>query len=473
MPTDGVPEVITDEPRSLNARRRGRVAERIRRRPSGASVSTPSAPRATATGSAPTSSRCAVRARAPCSSTRRPARPGPARRGDRRCGVDPARRDPGPALPVRGRPAPSVLFDTELGGRLAGLPRVGLGAMVEHYLGLQLAKEHSAVDWSARPLPEPWLRYAALDVEVLGRPARGRGCGPRAQGKAGWAKEEFEPLSFTGPEPASTRGGAPRACTRIRARRGTAIVRELWMWRDGSPRSATSPRAGSYPTPRSPRSRCPTSEPRRAPRRILTSPTRGSPGRSGGTRRPSSRSSRAPWPFPRTTCRPLALPPSGPPPPKHLGRPRPGRRRASGPRPGAAHRGLRGAGHPGRERPHARPAPPVPVGGARGPTTDEVARRLDRAWARRWQTTIAAPLIARACSEHPRPDGRHPASAPAPPTASPTPRPIPPGVRTVPCKRSRIGLARVRRSREARWSGSYPTSRLRLRLQEASCPAPQ
>ena len=29
------------------------------------------------------------------------------------------------------------------------------------------AKEHSAADWSTRPLPEPWLEYAALDVEVL------------------------------------------------------------------------------------------------------------------------------------------------------------------------------------------------------------------------------------------------------------------------------------------------------------------
>ena len=62
---------------------------------------------------------------------------------------------------------PARLFDTELGGRLLGLPRVGLAAVVEHYLGLRLAKEHSAVDWSTRPLPEPWLRYAALDVEVL------------------------------------------------------------------------------------------------------------------------------------------------------------------------------------------------------------------------------------------------------------------------------------------------------------------
>ncbi|MBK3585875.1 ATP-binding cassette domain-containing protein [Streptomyces sp. MBT57] len=63
--------------------------------------------------------------------------------------------------------APTSLFDTELAGRLAGFPRVGLGAMVESVLGYALEKGHSAVDWSTRPLPEPWLRYAALDVELL------------------------------------------------------------------------------------------------------------------------------------------------------------------------------------------------------------------------------------------------------------------------------------------------------------------
>ena len=39
--------------------------------------------------------------------------------------------------------------------------------LVESLLGRRMAKEHSAVDWSTRPLPEPWLEYAALDVEVL------------------------------------------------------------------------------------------------------------------------------------------------------------------------------------------------------------------------------------------------------------------------------------------------------------------
>ena len=62
---------------------------------------------------------------------------------------------------------PSSLFDTELAGRLLGYPRVGLATLVETILGAGMKKEHSAVDWSTRPLPEPWLEYAALDVEVL------------------------------------------------------------------------------------------------------------------------------------------------------------------------------------------------------------------------------------------------------------------------------------------------------------------
>lgn len=48
---------------------------------------------------------------------------------------------------------PDILFDTELGGRLLGLRKVGLASMTEELLGFTLSKEHSAVDWSKRPLP--------------------------------------------------------------------------------------------------------------------------------------------------------------------------------------------------------------------------------------------------------------------------------------------------------------------------------
>ena len=87
---------------------------------------------------------------------------------------------------------PEALFDTELAARLAGYERVGLATMVELLLGLQLAKEHSAVDWSRRPLPEPWLRYAALDVEILLELRDALEAELRRQGKLDWAHQEFD-----------------------------------------------------------------------------------------------------------------------------------------------------------------------------------------------------------------------------------------------------------------------------------------
>ena len=128
---------------------------------------------------------------------------------------------------------PSHLFDTELGGRLVGLPRVGLAAVVEHYLGLTLAKEHSAVDWSTRPLPEPWLRYAALDVEVLVQVRNLMAQDLAVQDKMGWAEQEFDALTrFTGPPVRLEPWRRTSGMHKVRNRRGAAMIRELWQTRD-------------------------------------------------------------------------------------------------------------------------------------------------------------------------------------------------------------------------------------------------
>jgi ribonuclease D len=127
---------------------------------------------------------------------------------------------------------PRQLFDTELAGRLLGLPRVGLAAVLEHYLGISLAKEHSAVDWSTRPLPEPWLRYAALDVEVLGELRNLMGADLWRQGKADWAREEFEALLDWTPQVRSDPWRRTSGINKVRSRRGLAVVRELWLARD-------------------------------------------------------------------------------------------------------------------------------------------------------------------------------------------------------------------------------------------------
>lgn len=128
---------------------------------------------------------------------------------------------------------PRRLFDTELAGRLLGYPRVGLGSMVENVLGFVLEKGHSAADWSTRPLPEDWLRYAALDVELLVELRDALEAELEETGKLEWALEEFAAILATPPKP-------PRAdpwrrtsgIHRVRNRRALATVREVWEARD-------------------------------------------------------------------------------------------------------------------------------------------------------------------------------------------------------------------------------------------------
>ncbi|MFI6421108.1 ribonuclease D [Streptomyces sp. NPDC050842] len=128
---------------------------------------------------------------------------------------------------------PTSLFDTELAGRLAGFPRVGLGAMVESVLGYALEKGHSAVDWSTRPLPEPWLRYAALDVELLVDLRDALEKELDRQGKLEWAHQEFDAIAAAPPAP--PRKDPWRRTSgmhKVRRRRQMAVVRELWTARD-------------------------------------------------------------------------------------------------------------------------------------------------------------------------------------------------------------------------------------------------
>lgn len=128
---------------------------------------------------------------------------------------------------------PSLLFDTELAGRLAGFPRVGLGAMVENVLGFVLEKGHSAVDWSTRPLPEPWLRYAALDVELLVDLRDALEKELDRQGKLDWARQEFDAIaSAPPPEPRKDPWRRTSGMHKVRRRRQMAVVRELWETRD-------------------------------------------------------------------------------------------------------------------------------------------------------------------------------------------------------------------------------------------------
>lgn len=128
---------------------------------------------------------------------------------------------------------PASLFDTELAARLLGMERVGLGAVVEDTLALHLAKEHSAADWSKRPLPSGWLTYAALDVEVLVEVREVLEDRLRDAGKADWARQEFEyeRVRDHGPTRSSSWRGL-HGLGGLRTPKQLAAAREMWLRRD-------------------------------------------------------------------------------------------------------------------------------------------------------------------------------------------------------------------------------------------------
>ena len=128
---------------------------------------------------------------------------------------------------------PTRIFDTELGARLAGMPRVGLGAVVEELLGIHLAKEHSAADWSTRPLPQSWLVYAALDVELLVDLRDAMHALLADQEKTEIAEEEFEAtLRREAKAPRQEPWRRTTGLSTLRGQRALGLVRELWEARD-------------------------------------------------------------------------------------------------------------------------------------------------------------------------------------------------------------------------------------------------
>jgi len=128
---------------------------------------------------------------------------------------------------------PATIFDTELAARLLGHERVGLAAVVEDTLGITLKKEHSAADWSTRPLPDAWLDYAALDVLHLVDVRDVIATELEEQGKTDFAAQEFAATLAQPPRP--PREDPWRRLSglhQVKGARGLAVARSLWEARE-------------------------------------------------------------------------------------------------------------------------------------------------------------------------------------------------------------------------------------------------
>nr|WP_277814765.1 HRDC domain-containing protein [Flaviflexus huanghaiensis] len=142
-----------------------------------------------------------------------------------------------PSLRREGLTAPS-LWDTEVAALLLGDERVSLQAVISANLDVQLAKEHSNSDWSARPLAPELLSYAALDVDLLIELREVQHRRLTEASRLEWMLEECEYLRTNPPNPPNPEPWRKIASSlRIRDPRTLAVIRELWVERDEIARS--------------------------------------------------------------------------------------------------------------------------------------------------------------------------------------------------------------------------------------------
>lgn len=135
------------------------------------------------------------------------------------------------------------IFDTMLAARFLGWPEIGLQAVARRELGLELSKANQRDDWSRRPLSPRQEAYAIADVAHLIELHRRLCQRLRALGRLSWVEEENAAVQAL---PPARQGSAPDAFLRIKGagrldRRGLAVLRALYEWREGVAAAADRP----------------------------------------------------------------------------------------------------------------------------------------------------------------------------------------------------------------------------------------
>lgn len=129
---------------------------------------------------------------------------------------------------------PGVVYDTQIGARLLGARRYGLGDLVEDYFGIKLSKSSQKADWGKRPLSAKMIDYARNDVLYLIEMGERITARLKELNRYEWFTESCtaarqKVLERTEQKEDNWRiQGSGRL-----SRQGLAYLRELWNWRDG------------------------------------------------------------------------------------------------------------------------------------------------------------------------------------------------------------------------------------------------
>lgn len=128
---------------------------------------------------------------------------------------------------------PAKVYDTQIGARLMGARRFGLGDLVSHYFGVELSKSSQKADWGKRPLSPKMVEYALNDVHYLLDMGRKIVAELTAKGRLEWFEESCEAAREKVLERDETKEDVWRVQGSGKLEPvGLAYLRALWEWRD-------------------------------------------------------------------------------------------------------------------------------------------------------------------------------------------------------------------------------------------------
>jgi ribonuclease D len=135
------------------------------------------------------------------------------------------------------------IFDTVIAARLLGIRSFSLQALVEHYFGITLAKGSQKANWARRPLPHHMAEYAMNDTRYLLPMAEKLEAELRERGRLEWFRQSCERALE---QSAVQRVRDDEEVWRITGAgklggRASAVLRELWQWRDREAQAADRP----------------------------------------------------------------------------------------------------------------------------------------------------------------------------------------------------------------------------------------
>lgn len=128
---------------------------------------------------------------------------------------------------------PQTVYDTQIGARLLGVKKFGLGNLVEHYFDVVLLKSSQKADWGKRPLSEKMIDYALNDVHYLLKMGDMIVAQLKEKGRYEWFLQSCDAAQ----EKVVSRDDSKEEQWRINGSGkldpyGLACLRALWNWRD-------------------------------------------------------------------------------------------------------------------------------------------------------------------------------------------------------------------------------------------------